>query len=86
MNYIHQLQGELNAALAQVESFKLSLDQLRSFLHSPKFIGTDSNGERKDWISTSDLIRLLWDMENTAYAKWEEVRTLHQQTINQKNP
>lgn len=86
MNYIQQLQGELNAALAQIDSFKGSLTNLRTFLHSPKFTGTESNGERKDWIATSDLIRLLWDMENNAYAKWEEVRALHQQTINQKTP
>lgn len=66
MNYIHQLQADLAGHIAAVESYKASIAHLRNFLHSDKFTGTESNGERKDWIATSDVLSMLWAMESNA--------------------
>lgn len=81
MNYIHQLQADLAGHIAAVESFKASISHLRNFLHSDKFTGTESNGERKDWISTGDVLSMLWAMESNALdagdhakANWKPAR------------
>mgnify|MGYP001574534752 CR=1 FL=1 len=76
MNYIHQLQAELNASIAATEAFKQSLNDFRQLLHSPKFTGMQADGERKDWISTGDVLAMLWNIENNALAKYDEARAL----------
>lgn len=64
MNYIKQLQEdnerlkkELTATRDEIHSFIL-------FLNSDKFIGFDSSGERKDWISTGDAINRLKEIRD----------------------
>lgn len=59
MNYILSLKKEVAAKDAQIKSFEKSLDEFRAFLNSAKFTGTESNGERKDWISTTDVIKWI---------------------------
>jgi len=59
MNYISKLQAEnleLKNKLAKVGA---EINEFVSFLHSAKFTGTESNGERKDWIATGDVIRRI---------------------------
>lgn len=48
---IYEQNAEMKATLAEV---KAELRVLRAYLYSDKFTGTD-NGERKDWISISEL-------------------------------
>ena len=66
MNYIHQLKADLAGHIAAQESMRNSIHHMRCFLHSPKFIGVDSDGERKDWISTSDVLAMLQAAESAA--------------------
>lgn len=66
MNYRHLLQADLAGHVAAVESFKASINHLRNFLHSDKFTGVESDGERKDWICTGDVLSMLWAMESNA--------------------
>lgn len=73
MNYIHQLQADLSAQIAVVEYFKADFAKLRAWLHSPKFTG-DDNGERKDWISTGDVLTWLREVESGALNHGEQVR------------
>jgi hypothetical protein len=56
MNYIKQLeQDRLNAA-KKLANIMLELEAFNVHLHSEKFKGVDSTGERKDWIATEDVI------------------------------
>jgi len=63
MNYIQKLQQE-NANLKT--ALELAGDDINSFLTflqtSPKFQSTET--ERKDWISTGDVIRRLREIRN----------------------
>ena len=55
MNFIKSLQqekAELQNKLANQEN---ALREFLGFLCTAKFSGTDSQGNRKDWISTSDV-------------------------------
>ena len=64
MNYIKTLQVEnkaLNSKLNQIEN---SIDDFTIFLNSPKFTGTQSDGSRKDWISTTDVMNRLKELRS----------------------
>jgi hypothetical protein len=39
------------------------IEHFRQHLLTPKFVGVDSDGDRKDWISTSDVLRFLEDLK-----------------------
>ena len=62
MNYIEKLQKENESLKKQVQFFQDALNNFHLFLHSPKFTG-EENGERKDWISTGDVINWKRDVE-----------------------
>ena len=59
MNYITKLQEENMAQRNQIASLKQSLNDFNVFLHTEKFVGTESDGSRKDWISTGDVINWI---------------------------
>ena len=60
MNYIKQIQLDNQNSTAAIELALQSLSDFRAYLaSSPKFTGTDSDGERKDWIATTDVIRWI---------------------------
>lgn len=63
MNYIQCMQNKVKAAELTVNNVEMDLDQFISFLHSAKFTGTESNGERKDWIATGDAIKILREIK-----------------------
>ena len=65
MNYILKLKHEIEALDAQVDQYHAQIKAFREFLHTSKFIGVDG-GERKDWISTKDVMEWLWSIESTA--------------------
>lgn len=87
MNYIHKLKADLAGQTAAVESFKETINHLRNFLHSDKFIGVESDGERKDWIATGDVLSMLWAMESNALDAGETAKanwTSNPQQTNRK--
>lgn len=57
----------LRAALDNVDSQVCAFLQ---FLNGPKFTGVQSDGERKDWISTGDVVHKLVDLR-LACASWD---------------
>lgn len=64
MNYIHQLRQNIelrNSAIAHAQG---SINRMMAHLAGDKFTGTDSDGDRKDWISTGDVMRFLQDLRH----------------------
>jgi len=59
MNHIHRLQAELASARAELRAKRNVLHEFHVHLLSPKFQGFDADGQRKDWIATSDVIAWL---------------------------
>lgn len=67
MNYIARLQEEnrlLNQKIADIDRWR---KEFLAHLASEKFQGVDSNGERKDWISTQDVRNLLAGLSNEIF-------------------
>lgn len=65
MNYIERLQTENKELKGQLEQIKSELDSFRIFLNSAKFQGFESDGSRKDWISTNDVQNRLKEISLT---------------------
>ncbi len=64
MNYIKQLQTERNNLMTKLSDVQKELYAFQAFLQtSPKF-RNEPNQERKDWISTSDVINRLQEIKN----------------------
>lgn len=66
MNYIAQLKSEVAKRDAELASLNESMNAFFAFLHSPKFIGTDLDGSRKDWIATGDVITWMREARTQA--------------------
>jgi len=64
MNYIKQLQEKNKSLQSQIDSAQTEINDFISFLHSDKFAGVDSAGERKDWISTADVLHKLMEIRS----------------------
>lgn len=58
MNYIKQLQADNTNLKKQISAALNEINAFIVFLNSNKFCGTEG-GERKDWISTGDVLRQL---------------------------
>ena len=59
MNYIKQLQADNAELIARIEKAETAIQDFTRLLHSAKHNGVDINGERSDWISTSDTLGQL---------------------------
>ena len=60
MNYIRRIQAENAALVAQMKRAQDEITEFRAFvLTSPKFVGVESDGGRKDWIATADVASRL---------------------------
>lgn len=68
MNYIKQLQADNAAAKNQANEILNDIIAFKAMLASPKFTGVESDGSRKDWISTGDVDRFLSDLGSKALA------------------
>lgn len=62
VNYIKKLKLELEAAQAKQAAAVVEISRMRAFLASSKFTGVESDGSRKDWISTGDVDTFLRDL------------------------
>ncbi len=62
MNYIRRIQAENAALKEQLQKGQASVNDFIGFLHSDKFKGQESDGARKDWIATGDVIHRLQDL------------------------
>jgi hypothetical protein len=65
-NYIKKLQRENEEACRRLKVLEEQCQEFRAFLLTPKFVGVDADGERKDWISTSDVDAMLQKLHSTA--------------------
>jgi len=63
-NYIKQLENEVAALSKALKNAESELDLFIAFLHSPKFSGVESDGSRKDWIATGDVISRMRELKN----------------------
>jgi hypothetical protein len=59
VNYIKSLQQQLAELQGQREQTRDSIERFLAHLHSAKFVGTQQDGSRKDWIATGDVIEWL---------------------------
>lgn len=67
MNYIKQLQGENKEYKAHQVAVRSELKEFSALLHSSKHQGVDMNGNRSDWIATSDVLARLNRIHNALY-------------------
>lgn len=65
MNYIKSLQAENSKLKLAIQNTQKEINNFRLFLVSPKFSGVQSDGTRKDWISTGDLDKRLIEIQST---------------------
>jgi hypothetical protein len=73
MNYINRLQTERAEHAEQSKAIEDSLQSFLELLHSPKFTGIESDGGRKDWISTSDVLNIIIPLRNSANALTQDL-------------
>ena len=64
MNYIKQLEQDRLEACKKLANIMLELEAFNVHLHSDKFKGVQSDGARKDWISTADVINRIREIKN----------------------
>lgn len=64
MNYIKQLQEDRLNAAKKLANILLELEAFNVHLHSEKFTGVQSDGTRKDWISTADVINRIREIKS----------------------
>ena len=62
MNHILKLQNDLRERDAAIREAQEQITNFFAHLRSDKFVGEDSDGARKDWISTTDVIQRLADL------------------------
>ena len=63
MNYIESLRTMNRELTARHDEVSERIEHFRQHLLSPKFVGVDVDGDRKDWISTADVLRFLEDLK-----------------------
>ena len=59
MNYIKQLQAENEDMKTRIDQAESAIQDFTRLLHSSKHNGVDMNGDRSDWIATSDTLGQL---------------------------
>ena len=61
-NYILGLQDENERLRKNSLKIQAEINEFIKFLHSPKFMGVETDGSRKDWIATGDVINRLQEI------------------------
>lgn len=65
MNYIARLKMEAVNRDMAIETAQNEITEFMAFLNSPKFTGVESDGGRKDWIATGDVMARLMELRST---------------------
>lgn len=65
MNHIAKLTQDRENLMRQIQWSKKGINDFLAYLQtSPKFQGTESDGSRKDWIATADVINTLREIRS----------------------
>jgi len=56
MNYIKQLQADNEDMKTRIDQCEAAIQDFIQLLNLPKHNGVDCNGDRSDWIATSDAL------------------------------
>ena len=64
MNYIKRLEAENKEVKEQLADIETRITEFRAYLLSDKFTGIDLDGDRKDWIGTSELDSFLLELRS----------------------
>jgi hypothetical protein len=65
MNFIHRLKADLATRDIAVNAAQQQIQDFLQFLGTEKFLGVDTDEQRKDWISTRDVVTMLQDLRST---------------------
>ena len=65
MNYIKSLEQDKTELEFKINTTLDAIQDFRAFLQSSKFKGEDTDGARKDWISTSDVDYMMQGFINS---------------------
>lgn len=66
MNYIKLLEKQAEDKNERLIKYSVFLDEIVAHLNSNKFKGED-NGERKDWIATGDILKMISEFKREMY-------------------
>jgi len=64
MNYIKRLEADVQNRDARIEAAMVEITDFIHFLYSEKFRGVESDGSRKDWIATGDVLHQLQNLRD----------------------
>jgi hypothetical protein len=67
MNYIKLLEKQIENKNDRLIKYSEFIDGIVTHLNSSKFIG-EENGERKDWIATADILKMVNEFKRETYA------------------
>ena len=68
MNYIKQLQQDNEEMIATILDVETLINDFQRLLNLPKHNGVDCNGDRSDWIATSDVQTRLQDIRTRLFS------------------
>ena len=66
MNYIKLLEKQAEDKNNRLIQYSIFIDGIVTHLNSSKFKG-EENGERKDWIATGDILKMINDFKREMY-------------------
>lgn len=64
MNYIKLLEGRVENLQNDKKTAAAMVDEVLRYLSGEKFQGVAQQGERKDWVSTSDMVNRLREIRS----------------------
>ena len=70
MNYIKTLEKQAEDKNNRIIQYSIFIDGIVAHLNSSKF-KKEENGERKDWIATGDILKMVNDVKREMYSTQE---------------
>lgn len=67
MNYIKLLEKQAEDKNNRLIQYSIFIDGIVTHLNSSKFKG-EENGEKKDWIATGDILKMINDFKREMYS------------------
>ena len=67
MNYIKLLEKQAEDKNNRLIQYSIFIDGIVAHLNSSKFKG-EEDGERKDWIATGDILKMVNDFKREMYS------------------